>query len=266
MSQKKIEDESGMKVVNDAEITLHWEEAYQSIMQDNDQLTETPSVHTGTPSRPDPHEVGSIIELSSSDNESLQAHMETKAIVKQEVDDAVIPEKNAKGKGVARPAGDVSRSKNVVAKTYHHGDGKVMGKTTATEKVLGTLADHLDPKVQNKRDAAQMDLARELHNRDRQDRMLEERERALNKMIKDLKRENNTLCKRAVVAETRLHMVTNPTHPVPIPPTYPTSAHFPTPSLPAFTSDPGYYSPGYYQVPHTIHDDPEPEDVAGPYP
>jgi len=256
---KKMEDESGMKVINDADIMIHWEEAYQSIVQDNDQLTETPS---GTPSGPRLHEVGSIIELSSSDSESLQAHTKTKAMIKQEVDDAVIPEKNTKGKGVARPAKDVSRSKNVVAKTYRHGDGKVTGKTTAAEKVLGTLADHLSPETQVKKDANRMELAREFRDQDRRDRMFEERERTLNKMIEDLKQETNTLRERAVVAETRLHMVTNPTRPAPIPPTYPTSVHLPT--LPAFASGPGYYSPGYYEVPHTIRNDPEFEGVAGP--
>ena len=59
---QKLEDESGMKTMNDAATTLHWEQAYLNVVQANDDLAGTPlapKTSSGSPS----HEVSPIIDL-----------------------------------------------------------------------------------------------------------------------------------------------------------------------------------------------------------
>ena len=262
---RTIEEESGMKIMNDAAIALHWEDAYRKIVQDDDELAETPpsSIHTGPIGGSSPRKVGSIIDLTGSGDESSQASMDP-VVIKQEAADEVVPKKNQKVKGTAKPAGGGLGGKNIVAKTYRHGDGKVAGKATVTEKVLDTLADHLSPDAQEKRDISRLGLFRESRHQDRQDRILEEREKEVQNTIADLKQENNRLRERAVSAETKLSMM--PAYPpamatpsMSIAPNYPGSIHFPTPS--PFASD-----PRYYEVSCAANNDLEPEGVAGPGP
>ena len=137
------------------------EEAYWKITQDNDDLDvlETPPPNTlAKPTGKLSRGGGSIIDLTESGDESVKAGGGTEIFVKQEPSDDISVAKKQKGKGVARPAKGGSGGGNVVAKTYRHGDGKVMGKTMATEMVLGSLTDHLSPEAQEKCDFSRINL------------------------------------------------------------------------------------------------------------
>jgi len=263
---RNIEEQSGMKVMNDGPARkLHLEEAYRKITQDGSEsdLTDT-DVHA-KPTTVLPRDDGSIIDLTESGDESSKASGSTKVVIKQEVAEDVITARGKKGKGVAMPAKSGSSSGNivgnVVTKTYRHGDGKVTGKAAVTETVLGAVANHLSPEAQEKREISRMNLFRESRHQDRQDRVLEEREKETNKLVESLKRENDTLRERAASAETRLGIVCgygfSPLIYQPAPtPAYPPSAHIP--AAPPFATD-----PSQYMVPPTIHDYPEPEGITG---
>jgi hypothetical protein len=261
---RSIEEQSGMKIMNDSTCGLHMEEAYRKITQDNDDLdvVETPPPNTlAKPTGKLSRGGGSIIDLTESGDESVKAGGGTEIVVKQEPSDDISMAKKQKGKGVARPAKGGSGGGNVVAKTYRHGDGKVTGKTTATETVLGSLADHLSPEAQEKRDFSRINLLRESRHQDRQDRALEEREKEVNKIINDLKQQNDILWQRAVSAETTLNLTRNFNFPpgIPTPTAYPPAFH--APPVAAFTPD-----LSCYEVPATTHNHSEPEGVAGPGP
>ncbi|KAF9789251.1 hypothetical protein BJ322DRAFT_1017954 [Thelephora terrestris] len=184
-----VETKAGMKTLLDGPTrALHMEEAFRKILQDDDSdRTEAPSSDTRIKhSIKKSDSERSIIDLTaaSSEGDLSKADDDTKAAVKKEaaedVTAMVAKEKKEKGKGSGG---------NVVSKTYRHGDGKVMGKAAVTETALGAVANHLSPEAQEKREVSRINLLRESRLQDRQDRMLEERE----KEISDLKKENNTL-------------------------------------------------------------------------
>ena len=241
-----------MRTVNDGPgQALYLEEAYRKITQSDDDvdIAKTPpsDVCLKSAAGPPLHKKGSIIDLttaSSGDEGSgpkkirIADKREECRTIKQE-ERLVIPK--VKGKALATPAqGD---SRNVVAKTYRHGDGKVTGKAAATEEVLGVVAKHLSPESQEKRELARMDLFRELRAQDRFDRVFEEKE----KIIDDLKKENNLLHERTTAAETSLNIFSNfnfpPTahylYPAGTPSTY-SPFHATNITTPAFT-DPNQY-------------------------
>jgi hypothetical protein len=261
---QSIEEQSGMKIMNDSAGGLHMEEAYREITQDDDDLDLAETPPPNTPAKPTgklSRGGGSIIDLTESGDESAEADGGMETIVKQEPVDVVIVGKKQKGKGVVRPTKSGLGGGNVVAKTYRHGDGKVVGKTTATETVLGSLADHLSPEAQEKREFSRMNLLRESRHQDRQDRVLEEREKEVNKVIDDLKQKNEALWQRAVSAETTLSLVRNFGIPlgIPTPTAYPPTFH--TPPVTAFTPD-----LSCYEVPAITYNYSESEGVAGPGP
>ena len=257
---RKIKNEAGTKVMNDVTRTLYWEEAYRNIVQADGELTGTPLVHSGTPSKPPSHEVGSGINSTSSCDEHPQASARVNAIVEREaMDDAVPAEKKAKDKGVVRPVKGNSSSGNVVAETYRHRDGEAIGKAIATERVLGTPADRLSLETQDERDGTQMEFLRKSPNPDRRGWMSGEREKELNKTIKELERDNIVLRERAVSAETKLSFIGYQTPAIPIPPVYSASVHFPISSTFATDSQ-------LYEVPNIASNNFEVENVAGPGP
>jgi len=269
---KTIDAQSGMKVMNDGPTRkLHLEEAYRKITQDGSELDLTDTDVYAKPTVGLPPDDDSIIDLTRSGDESSKASESAEVVVKQEAAEDIIPTrgKKNKGKGVVRPAKGGLSGGNVDAKTYRHGDGKVTGKAAVTETVLGAVANHLSPEAQEKRDLSRMNLFRESRYQDRQDQVLEEREREMNKLVEDLKHKNNTLRERAASAETRLSIaysygfspVSVPlVYPsVPTPPAYPPSTHIP--AVPPFATD-----PSQYMVFPTIHDYSESEGTAGPGP
>lgn len=269
---QKVEAESGIRVTNDGPARkLHLEEAYRKIVQDDDEdpdlVTETlpPGVHIKH-SNATPHDNSSVIDLTDSSDES------SKATVKQEpADDIIVAREKEKGKGVSKPKKVSSGGGNVVTKTYRHGDGKTTGRTAVTETVLGAVANHLSPEAQEKREISRINLFRESRHQDRQDRVLEEREREMNKIIGDLRHENEVLRERATSAETRLSIACSyGFSPVPAPFTY---QHVPTTTQAAYppsariqTTGPFVADPSQYTVLPTIYDCSEPEGSGGPRP
>jgi len=270
---QKVEAESGIRVTNDGPAhKLRLEEAYRKIVQDDDEdpdlVTETlpPNVHVkhGNAS---PHDNGSVIDLTDSSDES------SKVTVKQEpTDDTIVMREKEKGKGVSKPKKVSSGGGNIVTKTYRHGDGKTTGRTAVTETVLGAVANHLSPEAQEKREISRINLFRESRHQDHHDQVLEEREREMNKIIGDLRRENEVLRERATSAETRLGIACgygfSPVQPAPF-----TYQHFPTSTQAAYpssthvqTAGPFVADPSQYTVLPTIYDHSEPEGSAGPRP
>ena len=250
-----VETKAGMKTLLDGPTrALHMEEAFRKILQDDDSdRTEAPSSDTRIKhSIKKSDSERSIIDLTaaSSEGDLSKADDDTKAAVKKEaaedVTAMVAKEKKEKGKGSGG---------NVVSKTYRHGDGKVMGKAAVTETALGAVANHLSPEAQEKREVSRINLLRESRLQDRQDRMLEERE----KEISDLKKENNTLRERATSAETMLSLAYRcgfapvPYGPTPGPSVYHPSTH--VSSAQPFASDTDQY---------TVHENSEANDVTGP--
>lgn len=252
-----VETKAGMKTVvdNPATRALRVEEAYLKITQENDDLdhAETPvsDVRTKLTAK---KSKGSVIDLTagSSDDESA------KTVIKQEVpEDVGVPrEKKAKGKGVVKPV--KSGGGNVVTKTYRQGDGKVTGKVAATETVLGAIATHLSAESQEQRDLSQINLLRESRFQDRQDRVLEEREKEIN----DLKQENISLRERATSAETMLNLAYGygsfayQPGPTPGPSVYRPPTH--APAMPPFAPNPDQYA-----ITPTVDDNSRPAGIPG---
>jgi len=252
---------------------MRLEEAYQKITQESDNDSdqeEAPLLNVYTkPTAGLPHDSGPIIDLTESDDE---AHKYAKVVIKQEVEDVIVVPEKGKGKSTVKPAKGGPGGGSVVTKTYRHGDGKVMGKAAVTESVLGAVADHLSPEAQEKRERSRMDLLCESHYQDRQDRVLEEKE----KEIEDLRQQNGRLLTRAISAETSYSVacglgfqhtaipfvyppIPSPSiyPPVPGPSVYPPSIHTPTAS-------PFAANPSQYAVIPTIHNYSEQEGIASP--
>ena len=226
---------------------MRLEEAYRKISQGDDDTDSTETLPPDTRTKrttKNTDKKQSIIDLTTVSSEEEIP----KVAVKQEVDDDGTVARVKKDKG-----------KNVVAKSYRQGDGKVTGKAGATETVLGAVANHLSAEAQEKREISRMNLLRESRFQDRQDRVLDEKERE----IDDLKRENNTLRERAAAAETMLNLAShcgfNPlayqSGPTPGPSVY-------RPAVNVTSAQPFAFDPDQYAV----YDDSEPNDGAGPEP
>ena len=278
-----IEASSGMRTVTDGPTHgLELGEVYQKIVQDDDELeglkTPPPDVHAKDNTL---QKKGSIIDLTagSSSDESLKANSSRKVVIKKEEEDTKAVREKLKGKGAATSA-NVDGTKNIVAKTYPHGEGKVTGKVGATETVLGAVASHLSAEAQEKRDISRFNLYRESCQQDRQDRVLEEREKEISRTIERLQQENNALRERATAAETTLNLFCSiyglqssappvyppgPTGPVQPAVRGPAGSIQPAvrgPAVPPFVAN-----PNQFVVPLTTRPaNPEPEGIAGPGP
>lgn len=268
--EKKIQDESGMVVIQDP--PLHWEKAYFELTTEDDTIA-TPLPNAPTDSASGPRKTGSIIDLTAaSDDESPQtqkALAKAEAAIKQEIidNDTVVKVTN-KGKGVVKPVKDKLTDGGclkVAPKTYRHGDGNGAAKTAKAETILANIAEMLSPQAQEKRDVSRTNLLRETMDQDRKDRVNDERVQelkleiqSLKKELDDLRRENACHRDRAIEAATMLNVLsaTNnllvPVHNRPTP--Y-------APAMPAFATNPSLYS-----IQLTNQQSPEPEGIAGPGP
>jgi hypothetical protein len=271
--EKDLQAKSGMVVVQDEPNALHWEDTYYTLITEDDPVaTPPPDDPIKTAGGLRHNKPGSIIDLTASDDEpplTRKVHTNTEVTVKQEItNDDVAAKATIKGKGIARPAKDGptgGENIKVAAKSYRHGDGNGVPKTTKAETILANIADGLSVEAQEKREISRVNLLRESMNQERRDRMVDERVQdlrleiqRLRKEIDDLRRENVYHRDRATEAVTTLSVLSGAGHPfmrVHNPPATYTSV------TPAFATDPSPYS-----VSLTKSQSPEPEAIPGPGP
>ena len=177
--ERDIQARSGMVVIHDPEDLLRWENAYFTLTTEDDAIatspSNTPAETTDGSRRKKP---GSVIDLTASDGEppvTQKVRARAKIVVKQEpVDDEAVVKVADKGK---RPVGDsVTGGGNikVAAKSYHHGNGNALAKTTKAETILANIADGLSPQAQEKREMSRANLLRETINQERREWVAED--------------------------------------------------------------------------------------------
>ena len=207
--EKDLQSKSGMVVIQDPSDPLHWESTYFALTTENDVATTPPPIIPTKPTsglcRDKP---GSIIHLTAvSDNESpptQRAGTAAGVTVKQEFnDDNGVAKVTNKGKKPVKDGATSAGNTNVATKSYHHGGGNAVAKTTKAETILANIADGLSPQAQEKREVSRINLIRETMGQERKDWAIDERVQELKLEIHALKKEINDLCREATFHRDR---------------------------------------------------------------